>query len=293
MSTRPTASKPAVVLPKRTPVLLQPKEEEGGLFSTNRILGIAIIVVYTSAVFIVGYLTGYSNYPSDAAFLDPSKREAGEAQIGSEASAQPGSETAISAGHQCPPCAQRVNIDTSVFGMDDEILLMSEKAFACNAQKAMEDLTGLHQGTQKVEAQHNKNRQDRDRYASFGLKLMKAQEEEKAFRFCVQTMMPDLLRYWDQKAKEGKLPTWSEANERGGKGRSETGGITNAVLMQTAMELDPSAQREAEQANKMQSGLKTVMEKMALGHGGKLTGAQLAQLKALHEQLGSHLSGDQ
>jgi hypothetical protein len=70
-------------------------------------------------------------------------------------------------------------------------------------------------------------------------------------------------------------------------------GITNDVLIQTAMELDPAAAREAEQATKMQSGLKTMMDKMAMGQNGKLTDAQLAQLKALHEQLGSHLFGDE
>jgi len=43
----------------------------------------------------------------------------------------------------------------------------------------------------------------------------------------------------------------------------------------------------------MQSGLKTMMEKMSVGQNGKLTDAQLAQMKALHEQLGSHLYGDQ
>ena len=34
------------------------KEEESSVFSTNRIVGLATIVVYTSAVFIAGYLTG-------------------------------------------------------------------------------------------------------------------------------------------------------------------------------------------------------------------------------------------
>jgi hypothetical protein len=42
----------------------------------------------------------------------------------------------------------------------------------------------------------------------------------------------------------------------------------------------------------MQSGLKTMMEKMSMGQNGKLTDAQLSQMKALHEQLGSHLFGD-
>ena len=56
MSSRPsTVPKPAVVLPKRTPVLIQPDSDQ--LF-TNRIVGVATIVVYTSAVFIAGYLTG-------------------------------------------------------------------------------------------------------------------------------------------------------------------------------------------------------------------------------------------
>ena len=129
-----------------------------------------------------------------------------------------------------------MKLDTSVFGLDDEILLMSEKSFACNAQKAMEDLTGLHHGTQRMEDAHKGNARDRDRYASFGIKLLKAQEEEKAFRFCVGTMMPDLLKVWDKKAKEGKLPTWIEADEsKKGKGVTVTGGITNAVLMQTAL----------------------------------------------------------
>ena len=63
MSSRPsTVPKPAVVLPKRTPVLIQPDSDQ--LF-TNRIVGVATIVVYTSAVFIAGYLTGmYTSFPS-------------------------------------------------------------------------------------------------------------------------------------------------------------------------------------------------------------------------------------
>ena len=63
MSSRPsTVPKPAVVLPKRTPVVIQPDSDQ--LF-TNRIVGVATIVVYTSAVFIAGYLTGmYAGFPS-------------------------------------------------------------------------------------------------------------------------------------------------------------------------------------------------------------------------------------
>ena len=243
---------------------------------------------------------GYNNYPCDGALANSNVAAEGSALsafAGGEdaAAAQPGSEAvALSGGAQCPPCAERVAIDTSVFGVDDELLQMSQKAFACNAQKAMEDLTTLHHSTEAMTASHNKNKQDRVRFASFGVKLMRAQEEEKAFRFCVKTMMPDLLEYWDRKAKEGKLPTWTEANEkRKAKGADVTPGITNDVLVQTAMELDPAAQREAEQANKMQSGLKTMMVKMAMGQNGQLTDAQLAQLKALHEQLGSHLYGDE
>ena len=57
--------------------------------------------------------------------------------------------------------------------MDDEIMQMSEKAFACNAQKAMEDLTTLHHGTERMDGLHKKNAPDRVRYATFGLKLIK------------------------------------------------------------------------------------------------------------------------
>ena len=56
MSSRPSSLvKPAVVLPKRTPVLIQPDSDQ--LF-TNRIVGVVTIVLYTSAVFVAGYLTG-------------------------------------------------------------------------------------------------------------------------------------------------------------------------------------------------------------------------------------------
>ena len=170
---------------------------------------------------------------------------------------------------------------------------MSEKAFACNAQKAMEDLTSLHRASLSMKAKHEKAKGDRDRYAGFGVKRMKAEEEEKAFRFCMKTMMPDLLTYWDKKAQDGTLPTWTEQDETAKRKDGAVFGITNDVLVKTAMELDPGAQREAEQANKMQSGLKTLMDKMAMGQNGQLTDAQLVQLKALHEQLGSHLYGDQ
>ena len=231
---------------------------------------------------------GYNNFPC------PSGGEGSALAIADQAVAQPMSALSVGdSGMQCPPCAEAA-IDTSVLGVDDELLAMSKKAFACNAQKAMEDLTTLRHNTELLTTKHNGAKQDRDRFASFGVKLMKAQEEENAFRFCVKAMMPDLLEYWDRKAKEGKLPTWTEAEERK-KDRASgiSGGITNDVLIKTAMELDPAAQREAEQANKMQSGLKTMMDKMAMGSNGKLTDDQLAQLKALHEQLGSHLYGDQ
>jgi hypothetical protein len=74
MSTRAAASSKPAVLSRRAPVLPQPKEEEGGLFSGNRVVAIATIVVYTSAVFIAGYLTGTHTflpcrrYPSPKAF---------------------------------------------------------------------------------------------------------------------------------------------------------------------------------------------------------------------------------
>lgn len=57
MSSRPSAvAKPSVILPKRgVPSVPQPDSDQ--LF-TNRLVGVATIVVYTSAVFIAGYLTG-------------------------------------------------------------------------------------------------------------------------------------------------------------------------------------------------------------------------------------------
>ena len=55
MSTRTSIPKPAVVLPKRTPVLIQPDTDQ---LLTNRVVGVATILLYTSAVFIAGYLTG-------------------------------------------------------------------------------------------------------------------------------------------------------------------------------------------------------------------------------------------
>jgi hypothetical protein len=47
--------------------------------------------------------------------------------------------------------------------------------------------------------------------------------------------------------KGASVSPWSEASEHG-KGLTGQPGITNAVLVQTAMELDPTAAREAEQA---------------------------------------------
>ena len=230
---------------------------------------------------------GYNNFPC------PGGGEGSALAIAENAAAQPMSAfSAGNSGTQCPPCDGDA-VDPSVIGVDDELLAMSKRAFSCNAQKAMEDLTTMYHNTEAMTSKHNGAKQDRDRYASFGIKLMKAQEEERAFRFCVKAMMPDLLEYWERKKKEGKLPTWTEAQENKKDKYGTKGGITNDVLIKTAMELDPAAQRESEQANKMQSGLKTMMDKMAMGSNGKLTDDQLAQLKALHEQLGSHLYGDQ
>ena len=58
MSSRPSAvAKPSVILPKRAVPSVPPQPDSDQLF-TNRLVGVATIVVYTSAVFIAGYLTG-------------------------------------------------------------------------------------------------------------------------------------------------------------------------------------------------------------------------------------------
>jgi hypothetical protein len=76
--------------------------------------------------------------------------------------------------NECKPLAQGAAVDPTVFGLDDEVMQMSEKAFACNAQKALEDLTTMHHKTGGLDASHKKNVQDKVRYATFGLKLIKA-----------------------------------------------------------------------------------------------------------------------
>jgi len=274
------APRPAMILPKRTPVLLE-AASDSTLF-TNRLVGVVSIVVFTSAVFIAGYLIGYNSYPcTNTVAVANGPTETANLYGDFEASLQ-----AVEAASQCPPCPGVLDAsipDASIMGEDDELMAMSSKAFACNVQQAMEDLTVAHNKVTKLTASHDKTPpRDRDRYASFGKKLENAQEDEKAFRGCMRTMMPDLLVYWDRKAKDGTLYQ-PDSNKKG---------ITNDVLIQTAMEMDPEAVRDAEQATKMQAGLKTMMDKMAMGTNGVLTAEQSVQLKALHEQLGSHLYGD-
>jgi len=211
--------------------------------------------------------------------------------------------TALLGGPQtCPPCAeqqpcpQQQRVDSSLFGTASDAATLASKNYACNSEKAMEDLTAIYRKVADIEGNMatRRNRGDKDRQASLHQKLIRTTDDYKSFRFCVESMMPDLLKLWDQKKADGSLKDlWSQADDniRGmARGKSE---ISQETLRQTALGLDPTANAESAQAQKMQSGLKVMMDKLAGGSGGQLSTDQLQQLKYLHEQLGNHLNTQQ
>ena len=111
---------------------------------------------------------------------------------------------------------------------------LSENQYSCNAQRAFEELTSLHKRARDLGSRRNRGEANRSRQATISRKAAAAEAAENAFRKCTASMMPELLKLWDDKFRKGKLNfrSWSEESE------AKIDGITFALLEETADTLD-------------------------------------------------------
>jgi len=117
----------------------------------------------------------------------------------------------------------------------DKVFSFSEKEFACNAQLAFEELSRLHAKRLNLDAHSKRGDANRDRTATITRKAVAADAAENAFRGCLNRMMPELLKFWDEKNSKGQLKRhWDEEKER------NIVGITFEVMEQSALELEDS-----------------------------------------------------
>jgi len=108
------------------------------------------------------------------------------------------------------------------------------RPFACNARLGLEELSKLHQNRVKLGTRRSKGEANRDRTANIIRKAGKAEAAESAFRTCVQVLMPEVLKFWDERSIEGKLVFNSKKYEN-------DGGIDIHVLEETADRLDETS----------------------------------------------------
>jgi len=116
----------------------------------------------------------------------------------------------------------------------DKLMSFSSQEFACNSQLALEELSILHAKSLKLVAHSKRGDANRDRTATINRKAAAAVASENAFRSCMSTMMPELLKFWDEENNKGHLTTFSEEKEQ------RIDGITFQVLEQAAIELENS-----------------------------------------------------
>ena len=116
----------------------------------------------------------------------------------------------------------------------DTLTALSSKEFACNTHVAFDRLSELHSRRLKLEQHFQRGEANRARTATVERKALSARAAETAYRSCVSSMMPELLKFWDEK-KDHQLKQWSEKKERA----TETG-ITYELLEQTADEVELS-----------------------------------------------------
>jgi len=259
------------------------KQSEGyeNLLNYGRTLGVVTLLVYTTAVFTAGYFMGHSNSAGvrqDANMNDRNNDVFSSGELPQEDILFHASKPLV--GDGCAPCAEVVGVKQQAVqsaGSIDEVANLSQKSFACNTVKAFDGLTSYHEKVKRMEGAFikNKNNQDRQRTETFQLKVLKAKEEEKSYRYCVQSMIPELLKLWDQKKQDGTLPNIGTISMP----------ISVADLQQAAVELDPTARQETEQSKKMQSALRSLMNNLDPNNNGQPTAEQLQQLRSLHEQL--------
>ena len=121
-------------------------------------------------------------------------------------------------------------------GLDNnmKLLSLSEYQYSCNAQKAFEELNSLHIKTQELEKRKRRGEANRSRQAIITRKAAAASAAENAFRKCTESMMPELLKLWEDKLKRGEVNSgvWNDEVE------DKIDGITFALLEETADTLD-------------------------------------------------------
>ncbi len=116
---------------------------------------------------------------------------------------------------------------------DEELFILSEKKFACNAQSAFEELSRLHRKRNKLHEHELRGDANRARSQTIDRKANAAEAAETAFRTCIGVMMPELLEFWDDKKKRNQIHSkWDDSRE------NAIDGVTFDTLEQTAEELD-------------------------------------------------------
>ena len=132
--------------------------------------------------------------------------------------------------------AENSHITRTLMGLEEVLSIqsLSETQYSCNAQKAFEELTSLHKRARDLESRRNRGEANRSRQGTISRKAAAAEAAENAFRKCTAAMMPELLKLWDDKFRNGELhsQSWNEASE------AKIDGITFALLEETADALD-------------------------------------------------------
>ena len=94
------------------------------------------------------------------------------------------------------------------------LLELSENQYACNAQRAFEELTALHIRAQKLSQHDTAGDANLSRIRTISRKAGQAQAAEHSFRQCMSSMMPELLLEWDKQAKNEIKKEWNEKSEQ-------------------------------------------------------------------------------
>ena len=130
---------------------------------------------------------------------------------------------------------------TDNFPLRDERLLdtnmetadLSKNPFSCNSMQAFEELTRLHVRAQKLREREKKGEANRARIATVHRKVTTAVAAENGFRNCVNDMMPEVLKLWDDKLKLGRIKYgWDNDKEKA------IDGITYQTLEKLADAMD-------------------------------------------------------
>ena len=138
----------------------------------------------------------------------------------------------------CELCGTEENshITRRLVGLEEVLSIqsLSKNQYSCNAQKAFEELTSLHKRARDLESRRNRGEANRSRQGTISRKAAEAGAAENAFRKCTASMMPELLKLWDDKLRKGELnfQSWSEESE------AKSDGITFELLEETADALD-------------------------------------------------------